>query len=70
LHLSLHKALSQLADSPHFCATPSPNNRSCDMENVTEAALTESFDQLVSEGVIVYGPHESVKLDDQGYPVS
>jgi ATP adenylyltransferase/5',5'''-P-1,P-4-tetraphosphate phosphorylase II len=40
------------------------------MENVTEAALTESFDQLVSEGVIVYGPHESVKLDDQGYPVS
>lgn len=40
------------------------------MDNVTETALTESFDKLVSEGVIVYGPNESIKLDHEGYPVS
>ena len=40
------------------------------MDNVTEAALTDTFDKLVSEGVIQYGPHESIKLQDEGYPVS
>lgn len=40
------------------------------MADISEAGLVETFDKLVSEGVIVYGPHESVKLKDQGYPVS
>ncbi|KAI4932393.1 hypothetical protein J4E86_011615 [Alternaria arbusti] len=39
------------------------------MDNVTEAALTESFDKLVSEGVIVYGPNESIKFKHEGYPI-
>ncbi len=28
------------------------------------------FDQLVSEGVLVYGPHETVVREAEGYPVS
>jgi ATP adenylyltransferase len=40
------------------------------MDDVTEASLTETFDTLVSDGVIVYGPNESIKLEDEGYPVS
>ncbi|RAR01530.1 ap4a phosphorylase 2 [Stemphylium lycopersici] len=34
-----------------------------------QAGLVETFDKLVSEGVIVYGPHESVRLKDEGYPL-
>lgn len=40
------------------------------MADISEAGLVETFDRLVSEGVIVYGPHESVRLKDEGYPVS
>jgi hypothetical protein len=39
------------------------------MEDLSEEALTTTFDKLVSEGVIVYGPHESVKVEAEGYPV-
>jgi ATP adenylyltransferase/5',5'''-P-1,P-4-tetraphosphate phosphorylase II len=39
------------------------------MDGITEDKLITTFDQLVSEGVIVYGPHESIKRDDHGYPV-
>lgn len=40
------------------------------MDDVSEAKLTDTFDELVSQAVIVYGPHESVKLEAEGYPVS
>ncbi|RMZ74290.1 ATP adenylyltransferase [Pyrenophora seminiperda CCB06] len=40
-----------------------------DMDGVSEAKLTDTFDELVSRGVIVYGPHESVKLEAEGYPI-
>jgi hypothetical protein len=39
------------------------------MADVTEARLVETFDQLANQGVIVYGPHETVKVEDDGYPV-
>ena len=41
-----------------------------DMDGVSEAKLIDTFDELVSQGVILYGPHESVKLEAEGYPVS
>lgn len=56
--------------STHHLGNNSPNSQQLNMDNVTETALTESFDKLVSEGVIVYGPNESIKLDHEGYPVS
>jgi hypothetical protein len=40
------------------------------MDDITEDKLTETFDQLVAEGIIVYGPYESIKTEDHGYPVS
>ena len=40
------------------------------MEDVSEETLLTTFDKLVSEGVIVFGPHESFKIEDEGYPVS
>lgn len=39
------------------------------MHHLTEQTLTTTFDQLVDQGVIVYGPHESVKVEAEGYPV-
>lgn len=39
------------------------------MATVSEAGLVETFDLLASEDVIVYGPHETVKVEDNGYPV-
>lgn len=33
------------------------------------AALVEAFDRLVDEGVIVYGPHQTIRVDANGYPV-
>jgi hypothetical protein len=39
------------------------------MDKLSEGTLVTIFDQLVSEGVIVYGPHESIKVNDGGYPV-
>lgn len=40
------------------------------MDDVTEAALIKTFDKLASEHVILYGPYESIKVEDEGYPVS
>ncbi|KAE8853725.1 hypothetical protein HRS9122_00717 [Pyrenophora teres f. teres] len=40
-----------------------------DMDDVSEATLTNTFDELVSQAVIVYGPYESVKLEAEGYPL-
>lgn len=31
--------------------------------------LIALFDQLVSEGILVYGPHESIIREAEGYPV-
>jgi hypothetical protein len=39
------------------------------MEKLTGDNLIATFDYLVSEDVIVYGPHETVRYVDQGYPV-
>lgn len=35
-----------------------------------EVKAVAVFDQLVSEGVLVYGPHESLVRKAEGYPVS
>ncbi|KAG9185658.1 sulfate adenylyltransferase (ADP) / ATP adenylyltransferase [Alternaria panax] len=63
--------LLSMADSP--TATPpsfAPQSlRTCNMDDVTEAALTETFDKLVTEGVIVHGPHKSITVEDEGYPI-
>jgi hypothetical protein len=40
------------------------------MENICEEELLGTFDQLVSEGVIVSGPHTKHETQDEGYPVS
>lgn len=40
------------------------------MEHISEEKLVATFDQLVSEGVIVYGPHTKYDTQDEGYPVS
>jgi hypothetical protein len=40
------------------------------MDDVTEAALIKTFDKLASEHVILYGPYESIEVEDEGYPVS
>lgn len=39
------------------------------MDDISEQNLIDTFDQLVSEGVIVYGPHTKHFVEDQGYPV-
>lgn len=39
------------------------------MEDLNEDKLIATFDYLASEGVIVYGPHETVRYVDEGYPV-
>ena len=40
------------------------------MDDLSEENLVTTFDKLVSEGVIVYGPSTSVHVEDEGYPVS
>lgn len=40
------------------------------MTELNEDAIVVIFDQLVSEGVLVYGPHESIIREAEGYPVS
>lgn len=35
-----------------------------------EASITVVFDQLVADGILVYGPHKSVVREAEGYPVS
>jgi hypothetical protein len=45
---------------------PNMNN----INNITEDVIITTFDQLVTEGVLVYGPYESMKFTDYGYPVS
>ncbi|KAF1852080.1 uncharacterized protein K460DRAFT_373940 [Cucurbitaria berberidis CBS 394.84] len=39
------------------------------MGDVSEENLVTTFDKLVSEGVIVYGPSTSVNIEDEGYPM-
>jgi hypothetical protein len=39
------------------------------MEDITDEHLTTLFDQLVSEGVIVYGPHDKHLIEAESYPV-
>lgn len=41
-----------------------------EMAELSEEKITSLFDQLVSENVLVYGPHESIKCEADGYPVS
>ena len=40
------------------------------MDVLSEEKILTTFDQLVSEGSIVYGPYETIKEDCEGYPVS
>lgn len=39
------------------------------MEDISAQHLTTLFDQLVSEGVVIYGPHTKHIVEDEGYPV-
>lgn len=39
------------------------------MESLNEKKTVEIFDQLVSEGIIIYGPHEKIIENCGGYPV-
>jgi hypothetical protein len=39
------------------------------MEEISSESLIATFDHLVSEGVIVYGPHTTHAIEDEGYPV-
>lgn len=40
------------------------------MSDLNEEKIIAVFDQLVSEDVLVYGPHESIVREAEGYPVS
>ncbi|KAF1944211.1 hypothetical protein EJ02DRAFT_103705 [Clathrospora elynae] len=40
-----------------------------DVDDLSEEKLITTFDRLVSEGIIVYGPHESIKVEDEYYPI-
>lgn len=40
------------------------------MSNFEEGKALAVFDQLVSEGVLVYGSHQSIVREAEGYPVS
>ncbi|KAH9865194.1 hypothetical protein IAQ61_009141, partial [Plenodomus lingam] len=40
------------------------------MDILTEEILIERFDQLVSEGVIIYGPHDTIPIEARGYPLT
>ncbi|KAF9698549.1 hypothetical protein EKO04_003878 [Ascochyta lentis] len=39
------------------------------MEDLDEEKITAAFDELVSESVIVYGPHKSIECEAEGYPL-
>jgi hypothetical protein len=40
------------------------------MSASTANSIKNTFDVLVTEGVIVSGPYESIHHEDEGYPVS
>jgi hypothetical protein len=40
------------------------------MGDLNEDKALAVFDQLVLEGVLIYGPHQSVVREAEGYPVS
>lgn len=40
------------------------------MDIPSKAQIVATFDALVAEDVLVYGPHEVVEYDCEGYPVS
>jgi hypothetical protein len=40
------------------------------MGELNEEKITALFDQLVSEDVLVYGPHKSIRCGAEGFPVS
>ena len=40
------------------------------MGDLDENKTLAVFDQLVSEGILIYGPHQSVVREAEGYPVS
>jgi hypothetical protein len=40
------------------------------MANMNEDNISAVFDNLVTENVIIYGPHKSIKCEAEGYPVS
>lgn len=40
------------------------------MEALSEDKVTATFDHLVQEGVIAYGPSTVIDVDANGYPVS
>jgi ATP adenylyltransferase len=39
------------------------------MAQISEVEILATFDQLVSEGAITFGPYETIKEDCDGYPV-
>ncbi|KAF2639126.1 hypothetical protein P280DRAFT_454183 [Massarina eburnea CBS 473.64] len=39
------------------------------MGDLDESKINDVFDQLVSEDILVYGPHESIVRDAEGYPI-
>ena len=45
-------------------------NRTVEMELPTNESILRTFDDLVSDGVIVYAPYEVVEYDSESYPVS
>ena len=40
------------------------------MGDLDEDKTLAVFDQLVSEGILIYGPHQSVVRQAEGYPAS
>lgn len=40
------------------------------MGDLDQSNVLAVFDQLVSDGVLVYGPHQSIVREAEGYPVS
>ncbi|KAF2263784.1 hypothetical protein CC78DRAFT_267118 [Lojkania enalia] len=39
------------------------------MADLSEQKIISTFDQLVAEGVIIYGPNEKIEIDCDGYPL-
>jgi hypothetical protein len=46
--------------------TPRPKT----MEIPSEVQIVATFDTLVSDGLLIYGPHQVIEYDCEGYPVS
>jgi hypothetical protein len=40
------------------------------IDDITEDTLITTFDKLVEDDVIVYGPYNTYRTEDRGYPVS